>query len=107
MPFDDLLSRFPINGLSLEWIAVFSFIAFAVIYFLAPVLGYAGEHRGMLLVSLYALLGYGLLALLQIILLYLIYLGSSNNMNSAPRLMSNLNTIFAILKLLLLVGSQG
>jgi hypothetical protein len=110
MPYDDMMYRVNTAAASLsgvEWFVVFSFVAFGIVYFLAPVLGYDGQHRGMLSFSLYLLLGYGVLALVQVVIAYLIYLGSSNSSTTAAKAAVHLATIFAILKLIVFLAAQG
>jgi hypothetical protein len=85
---------------SVDWIVVFTFIAFATLYFLAPIAGYAAERRGMLLISLYLLLGYGLLVFLQLLIQYILYLSESSGGRGA----AHLAFIFAILRLLLFLS---
>jgi hypothetical protein len=55
----------------IEWMAVLLFVAVAVLYFLAPVLGYRADRRGALGASLYLLVGYAGLALMQLFVQYL------------------------------------
>ncbi len=92
---------------SIDFVAVFAFVAFAVVYFLAPVLGYAADSRGTLLMSLYALIGYGVLVLLQAVLVYFIYVVSSNNSDTGPKAVIHFNFIFAILKIVVFLASMG
>jgi hypothetical protein len=56
---------------SVDWTVVFAFIAIAVIYVILPVLGYPPERRGLIIASLYLLIGYAGLSLLQFGILYL------------------------------------
>ena len=93
-----------VSSAGIEWFAVFSFIAYAVVYFLAPVVGYQAEKRGLLLASLYLLVGYGLLILLQLLIQYLMYLVSSRGNSTAT---PNLVTVFAIFKLIVFLAAQG
>jgi len=95
---------------TLEYVVVISLIAFAMVYFLAPVLGYDGTSRGMIAISLYALLGYGLIVLLQLLINYLIYVANSsgNGMSQgSAKTMTHLGFIFGILKMLLFLGAEG
>ena len=107
MPEDYFVRLFgTTSAAAVEWFAVFSFIAFAVVYFLAPVLGYQSQKRSFLLASLYLLIGYGLLALLQLLIQYFMVLVSSNG-PSTGRAAVHLLYIFAILKLLAFLAAQG
>ena len=94
------------SGAAIEWFAVFSFVAYALVYFLAPVLGYQSQNRGLLLASLYLLVGYGLLVFLQLLIQYFMVLVSSNG-PSTERAALHLVYIFAIFKLLLFLAAQG
>ena len=85
-----------------EWAAVFSFLAISFIYFLAPVLGYPAEQRGLILISLYLLVAYGVLVLAQLLMTYFLYLTGA-----AARANFNFAFIFGILKLLVFLASQG
>jgi hypothetical protein len=105
MPDDTLMRIFGSATVgSIEWVAVFSFIAFALVYFLAPVAGYQAQKRGLLLASLYLLVGYGLLALLQITILYLVYLAGPRGSGSGTM---NFVTIVTIVKLMVFLAAQG
>jgi hypothetical protein len=53
-------------GSTLDTTAVIAFIAFAAIYLIAPVIGYTPDRPAALLVSLWLLIGYGGLSLLQL-----------------------------------------
>jgi hypothetical protein len=90
----------------LDLFVILSFIAFALVYFLAPVLGYPAERRGTILISLYLLLGYGLLDLLQLAIEYLLFLSNSNGDRSV-RSAIHFGFIFGIFKLVLFLGAQG
>ncbi len=90
-------------GSTLDFVIIFCFIAYAVIYFLAPVLGYPADRRGLILMSLYALLAYGIVVLLQLIIAYILYLSESNNSRGAI----NITYLFAILKFLLFLASMA
>jgi len=59
------------SGSAIDWVAAFAFFAIAATYFLAPVIGYAPERRGSLMTSLYLLLAYAGLSVLQYGVLYL------------------------------------
>jgi hypothetical protein len=106
MPMDDYLLRVIGNGTgaTLEWFAVFCFVAFGVVYFLAPVLGYQRAGRTMLLAALCGLVGYGLLVLLQLLIQYIIFLDGSSGSGKA---VIHLTYIFGILKLVVFLASQG
>lgn len=109
---DELLYRMGSNaiGSGLDWIVAFSFVAFALVYFLAPVLGYDGSRRGLISASLYVLLGYGVVLLLQVIVSYLMFISRSNNNNNfggpgtAP---AHFNFLFSIVKIVVYLGAQG
>jgi hypothetical protein len=103
---DDSLLRLFGSGVggSLDIVVVLSFIAFSFIFFLAPVLGYPADRRGLVLIALYLLLGYGVLVLLQLLIQYLIYLSSSGG---TGRSMIHLGYIFGILRLVLFLGSMA
>lgn len=58
-------------GSVVDWVVILSFFAVALTYFLAPVLGYNPERRGMVGASLYLLLAYAGISVLQYALLYL------------------------------------
>jgi len=90
-------------GSTLDFVVVFSFIAYGIVYFLAPALGYPAERRGILLLSLYALLAYGVLVLLQLIIAYILYLSESTGSRGAI----NISYLLAILKLILFLASQA
>jgi hypothetical protein len=90
---------------TLEWFAVFSFVAFAVVYFLVPAMGYQREDRGMLLASLYSLLGYGVLTLLQLGIQYLAFLVSDGRSGGSG--MIHVGYIFGGIKLVVFLVSQG
>ncbi|HVT82767.1 MAG TPA: hypothetical protein VHM90_19170 [Phycisphaerae bacterium] len=113
MPIDEYMYRVgaAASSATLEYFVVISFIAFALVYFLAPVLGYDGQSRGMILTSMYILLGYGALVLLQMLINYLVYLANTNNvgggMNNPSRAAAHFGFIFGILKMLLFVGAEG
>jgi predicted membrane channel-forming protein YqfA (hemolysin III family) len=62
----------------MEWVAIFLFVAIAVLYCLAPALGYRPERRGALAASLYLLVGYGAVTLVQFLLMYLQLLSRSS-----------------------------
>ena len=95
------------TGSGLEWVVVFSFVAFAFVYFLAPVLGYAAESRGMVMMALYGLIAYGALVLLQTLIAYLIYLVSSDSGTGGPKALLHFGFIFGILKLAVFLASEG
>ena len=57
-------------GGGVDWAAVFAFVAAAVFYFLAPVIGYRIDRRGPLAVSMYLLIAYAGLALIQVFVQY-------------------------------------
>jgi hypothetical protein len=82
-------------GGGIDWAAVFAFIAAAVFYFLAPVIGYRIDRRGPLAVSMYLLIGYAGLALIQVFVQYTSTLGQG----AAMRGDSNLHLFFAFVML--------
>jgi hypothetical protein len=92
------------SGATMEWFAVFTFLVFGVVFFLAPVLGYQREGRGMLLVSLVGLIGYGVLTLLQLGIQYIIFI---DNSSGSGRAVIHVAYIFGALKLILFLASQA
>src|ERR1035437_1654040 len=103
---DELFRMMGPGAVGLDWFVVFTFAVVAVVYFLAPVLGYPVEKRGMILISLYLLVGYGVVVLLHVGLQYLFYLGSSNTEPSIKPAI-HLGYLFGILKLVIFLASQG
>jgi hypothetical protein len=86
-------------GSGIDWAAVFSFFTIAVVYLLIPVLGYPPERRGMIAASLYLLIGYAALSLLQFGMIYLQLLElSSRGGGREPSMLSLF--VFTILKML-------
>jgi hypothetical protein len=99
-------------GSTIDWTMVFTFVAFAVIYVLLPVLGYPAERRGLILGSLYFLIGDAALSLMQIGVLYVETIGRPGRTEAT---IQNIVVAFTILKMLLflvalilfVVGLQG
>ncbi len=54
----------------LDWSAVLLFVVIAVVYFLAPVVGYRADRRGGLSAALFLLIGYASLSMIQIVVWY-------------------------------------
>ena len=67
----DRLEYFFLGGMSpFDWTSMFALFAIAVIYFVAPALGYMNSGRGLLLASLWLLLGKCSLALVKFALIF-------------------------------------
>ena len=58
-------------GSGFDWIAVVAFIAFGIVYVIAPVIGYESGRRGSLVIAMYALIGYAAVTLLQMMMQWL------------------------------------
>ena len=86
-------------GSTIDWVAVFAFFAIALIYFLAPVIGYSSDRRGTLAASLFLLLGYAGISVLQYGIFYLQLLDRGGDRRPDDVVMLALFG-FAILKLL-------
>jgi hypothetical protein len=85
-------------GSAIDWAAVFAFFAVGTTYYLAPVLGYAPERRGTLGTSLYLLLAYAGLSVLQFGILYLQMLDKAGRKPDELVMLAMMG--FGILKLL-------
>lgn len=70
------------GGSVMDLTAIIAFIAFAVIYLLVPLLGGQGERPMALLTSLYLLIGYGGVSLVQTLVLWMQMLDRGGNGNS-------------------------
>jgi len=86
-------------GSTIDWVAVFAFFAIALIYFLAPVIGYSSDRRGTLAASLFLLLGYAGISVLQYGIFYLQLLDRGGDRRPDDVVMLAIFG-FAILKLL-------
>jgi hypothetical protein len=102
MDMEDFMGSRGFGGLfagGIDYIAVFLFVAIAVLYFLAPVLGYRPERRGTLAASLYLLVGYAGASLIQMLIVYLQVLSRSSRGDATGHIFF----LFAILKLILFI----
>ena len=61
-------------GWGIDGVSIFAFFAIAFIYWLSPVVGYRFERRGSILAALYLLVIYGVLALLQLMVSFVMIL---------------------------------
>jgi hypothetical protein len=87
----------------LDWAAILLFVAVAVLYFLAPVLGYRADRRAPLAASLYVLVGYAGLSFIQVVLQYTQILDRTGRGGPQPESIVHVFFIFAILKAALFV----
>jgi hypothetical protein len=87
---------------AVDGVAVFTFFAVAATYFLAPVLGYEPQRRGPIGTSLYLLLAYAGLSVLQVAFLFVQMIEKGGRMGGGGGELTVLAFFaFAILKLLL------
>src|SRR5687767_8953679 len=103
--FEDLMMMRMLGldfGSTVDWVAVFSFFVVALIYFLAPVVGYGPGGRGTLVASLYLLLAYAGATALQYSVFYLQML-DRNGPGRPDELMMLTLFGFSVVKLLLFV----
>jgi hypothetical protein len=93
-------------GSGIDLTAVLAFVAFGVLAFLAPVVGYRERPTG-LSASLFLLVGYGVVAVLQFAVQWLQLLDEpAQNLGRRADSSPNVLLLFAFLKLLLLVGAM-
>jgi hypothetical protein len=64
-------------GSAIDLTAVLAFLGFAVIYVIAPVLGYQEDRRGGILGALYLLFFYAALSLIQLLVQWVVLLDGS------------------------------
>ena len=93
-----------VPGTSLDWVFIFTLVAVATFYFLAPVLGYQSSSRGMLQISLYLHLGYAVLVLFEGALLYICYLATKEPQTLAITVY-NTAAVIGILRLVLYIAA--
>jgi hypothetical protein len=101
-------------GSALDWVSVFSFFVIGVVYLVVPVIGYRTDRRGLLIVSLYLLIAYAGLTLLQTLILYVETAGSSSHPGRRdlgesiflPLLLLKM-TLFVVSMLLFVLGLQS
>jgi hypothetical protein len=72
--FSSRLFGGPFAGLfgAFDLVAMLAFVAFATVYVAAPALGYRADRRGLVGASLYILIGYGCLSVLQMGMLFVL-----------------------------------
>src|SRR5690349_8579817 len=100
----ELLMRMVGVGGTIDWVVVFSLALVSLVYFLAPVLGYQADRRGMLLIALYVLVGYMVVVLMQLMIQYVMFMGSSSEGGKGR---VHLMYLFSILRLVMFIGAHG
>jgi hypothetical protein len=84
----------------IDWAAVLLFIAIAVLYYLAPVLGYRPDRRGALAVALFLLVGYAALSVIQQFVFYMKFVDPRpQSRPQDPMAEMHQHFLFAMLKL--------
>jgi hypothetical protein len=94
-------------GSGVDLAAVLAFVAFAVVAFLAPVLGYRPWRSGGVMASLYLLVGYVGASVLQLVVQWAQLLDRKGNMQFG-REQTDLHLLlaFALLKLVLFLAAM-
>jgi|SRR5262245_22453769 len=95
-------------GGAIDTAAMLLFVCVGVLFFLAPVLGYRSDRRGALAASMYLLVTYAAVALIQMFIMYLQVFDRTSRSGVDPdRSTGHIFFIFAIIKLLLFVISMA
>src|SRR5262245_55202420 len=96
-----------LTGGGIDLVAIVAFVAAAVLYFLAPVVGYRPDRRGALAISMYLLVGYAGLALMQVFIQYTAFLdkGTGGNVTRGD---TGLHVLFGfvMLKMIAFIASM-
>lgn len=92
-------------GSGIDWVAVLAFLVIAVVYWLTPILGCRFHRAGAIAASLYLLIGYAGVSLLQFIVQFFQILDRSGGRMGMGRDEASLHLFFgfAFLKTLLFV----
>jgi hypothetical protein len=105
---DEIYYRLVLSGglglTGLDWTALLALLIIGIVYLAAPALGYAPYQRGLLLASMWVLIGKMALAVLKMAILYFSAMESRTSGSGGgpptPRSMGDLPTVIMLFSLL-------